>query len=116
MKIYIDLKIDLKIENCNFLELTNAFLGCLGVVFGQFIGQALRHYGSVYIENGKLNELLETELPLTWKQLNGSLSTNLHTIFGKICVPQLQIYIHHPNGKKESKNITRLLLGISAYQ
>lgn len=117
-KIKITVNLEINIENSNILHLTKQFMCSLVTVFSDLVSQALLHYGAVYKESGELNELLglAEEDYLTWKSLNGQLQTRLITTFGKIKIPQLQIYIHSPNKKKRSKNITRLLLGVPSYQ
>ena len=98
------------------MHLTQAFLLSLGPLFSQIISQAIRFYAESYKEKGELEEILAHDGKISWKTLNGKLSTNLHTIFGKIKVPQLQVYLHQADGKKAVKNITRVLLGVSRYQ
>lgn len=116
MKILIDVELEIEIKNCNLLHLSKVFLSSLGSVFSQIVGQALRHYGQVYRSNGELCAQLGHEGKISWKQLNGQLTTKLHTLFGKIEVPQLQLYLHQVDGSKKVKNVTRLLLGVSPYQ
>lgn len=116
MKIVIETKLEIEVKNCNLLHLTQVFFLSLGSVFSQIISQAVRFYAKEYKENGELAKILERDGKISWKILNGKLSTNLHTIFGKLKVPQLQVYLHQSDGSKEVKNITRILLGVSRYQ
>ncbi len=116
MKITLAINIDIEVENCNLLHLSQVFLKSLCGVFGQVVSQALRHYAQEYKESGVLAELLGQQGDVSWKSLEGKLQTRFHTIFGKIEVPQIQLYLHGSHGKKRSKNITRLLLGVSRYQ
>ena len=116
MKIVIDVKLEIEVKNCNLLHLSKVFLLSLSSVFSQIISQAVRHYGQEYKSNGKLADILEHQGKISWKNLNGELSTNLHTLFGKVKVPQLQVYLHQADGSKKVKNISRLLLGVSRYQ
>ncbi len=116
MKITLAVKIAIEIENCNLLGLSQIFLRSLCEVFGRLVSQALRHYAQTYKESGRLAELLDHQGGMSWKSLEGKLQTRFYTIFGKIDVPQIQVYLHESDGRKRSKNITRLLLGVSCYQ
>lgn len=116
MKIVIDVKLEIEVKNCNLSHLSKVFLLSLGSVFSQIISQALRCYAESYKGNGELAAMLEHSGKISWKTLNGKLSTTIHTLFGKIKIPQLQVYLHQADGSKKVKNVTRLLLGVSPYQ
>ncbi|MEM9850240.1 MAG: hypothetical protein AAF847_20275 [Bacteroidota bacterium] len=116
MKISIAVNLEIEVKNCNLLHLSKVFLSSLGSVFSQIVSEAVRHYGQEYKLSGELGAQLGHEGKISWKQLNGKLTTKLHTLFGKIEVLQLQVYLHQSDGSKQVKNVTRLLIGVSPYQ
>ena len=93
-------------------EITKAFLACLRRVFEELVTQVLYYFAEEYKNSGHLAELLGCQ-GVTRKSSTGWKRTFIHTIFGKIAVPQIQVQVKE-TGKK--RYITRLLFGIEARQ
>jgi hypothetical protein len=115
LKLTIEAKVNFEFHTCKLTHITGVFLLGLGKVFGEVISQVLHHFAQQYMESGQLKKLLGQSGKLSWKNLHGSAQTCLHTIFGKIWIPQLQVKIFNESGY-HTKCITRLLLGVSPHQ
>jgi len=100
--------IKLTLSGCTLKEIIRSFKNAIGQVFQSLVTQALLYYASRYKENGYLSELFGSS-EIIWKSSKGFRLTTIHTIFGKIRVPQLQIK-DKKTGKKHY--LTRFLLGI----
>jgi len=100
--------INLAVTGCTLKELVRCFKNAIGQLFQDIVTKALLYFATVYKEHGYLSEILGSS-DLIWKSSKGFRLTTIHTIFGKIRVPQLQIQ-DRETGKK--RYITRFLLGI----
>ena len=100
--------IHLTLTGCHLKELIKSFKNAIGQLFQTIVTEALLYFATKYKENGYLSELSGSS-EIIWKSSKGFRLTTIHTIFGKIKVPQLQIQ-DKQTGKK--LYITRLLLGI----
>jgi len=96
------------LNSCSLKDIIKAFKYILRPLFEQLVTATLLYYADRYKENGYLNKMLDFS-ELIWKSSQGYRLTIIHTIFGKIKVPQLQIQ-DKETGKKHF--ITRLLLDI----
>lgn len=102
--------INLIVTGCTLKELIKSFKDAIGQLFQAIVTEALLYFATRYKDNGYLSELLGFS-EIIWKSSTGYKLTTIHTIFGKIKVPQLQVK-DKKNGKK--RFITRLLLGIES--
>ena len=110
MKIKSEIKLELEVKNCNFKSITIIFLFGLKDLFQQFVTQVLLHYFNEYYDNGELNKILNID---NCKKKTSNGTTKFKTLFGDICVPQIQIRTVSENGKVHQISITRILLGVS---
>ncbi len=110
MKIYLESKIEIELENCNFQKITVAFLYSLNALFQEFVSKALLAYYEEYYRNGKLLIILNIE---NYSKKTTNKPTKFKTIFGDIWVPQIQIRTKLVNGKIHQMSITRILLGVT---
>ena len=102
------LKINLTLTGCTLKECIRSFKNAIGQVFQEIVTEALIYFAQRYKDNGYLSEMFGSS-EIIWKSSKGFRLTTIHTIFGKIRVPQLQIQ-DRETGKK--RYITRFLLGI----
>lgn len=110
MQIYLESKINIEVDNCNFKTITAAFLFAINGLFQEYITKVLLAYYNEYYENGKLALLLNID-NYSRKTTNGF--TKFKTFFGDIWVPQIQIRTKLENGKNRQISITRILLDVS---
>ena len=110
MKLELNVKLEIEVEDCNFKTLTTIFLFALSGLFQQFITQVLLYYFEKYYDNGKLKELLNID---NYRKKTSNNKTKFKTLFGDILVPQIQIRTVSKDGKEHQKSITRILLGVS---
>jgi len=101
-------KINLTLTGCTLKEIIRSFKNALGQVFQELVTEALIYFAQRYKDNGYLSEIFGSS-EIIWKSSKGFRLTTIHTIFGKIRVPQLQIK-DKKTGKKHY--LTRFLLGI----
>lgn len=108
MKVFVPVIIDIDIDSANLKDIINGFREALNPCFQNVVVQVLKYFAAKYMKDGTLNKMLCSS-KLTWKTSKGNEMTHIHTIFGKIQVPQLQVKDHD---RKRRPYITRLLLGI----
>jgi hypothetical protein len=102
------IRINLTLTSCTLKEIIRSFKNAIGQVFQELVTEALIYFASRYKDNGYLSAIFGSS-EIIWKSSKGFRLTTIHTIFGKIRVPQLQIK-DKKTGKKHY--ITRFLLGI----
>ena len=106
----IETNITFKVDNCNFKNITAIFFAALKQLFSEYAHKVLIHYFEEYYNNGELAQLLGVQ-SVARKTTNKK--TKFITIFGTIWLPQIQVRVVYPDGKKGQKSITRILLGVS---
>jgi len=108
LALKFSITINLTVTGCTLKELVKSFKNVIGQLFQVIVTEALLYFATRYKENGYLSQILGYS-DIIWKSSKGSRLTTIHTIFGKIKLPQLQIQ-DRETGKK--RYITRILLGI----
>ena len=108
MQVDVPITIHVDIDSPNLKQIINGFRDTLNPCFQTVVLQAVNYFAIKYMRQGTLAQMLHSS-KLTWKTSKGNEMTSIHTIFGKIRVPQLQVNDHE---RKERRYITRLLLGI----
>ena len=108
LELQFSVTMNLAVTGCTLKELVKAFKNVIGQLFQIIVTEALLYFATRYKENGYLSEILGSS-DIIWKSSKGYKLTTIHTIFGKIKVPQIQIQ-DKQTGKK--RYITRILLGI----
>ena len=100
--------VNITLNNSSLKDIVKAFKDIIRPLFEQLVTASLLYFANRYKESGYLNKMLGFS-DIIWKSSKGFRLTTIHTIFGKIKVPQIQIQ-DKQTGKKHY--ITRLLLGI----
>jgi hypothetical protein len=108
MQVVVPITVNVDIDSPNLKEIINGFRDALNPCFQTVVLQVLNYFALKYMREGTLAKMLHSS-KLTWKTSKGNEMTSIHTIFGKIQVPQLQVKDHERKGRRY---ITRLLLGI----
>lgn len=117
MQFEHEAKIVIKVESSNLEEILLSFLKSLAPVFGDLVSAILLHYALEYGINGHLSHLLGLSEgdKWHWKSKKGYKSITIHTLFGKVKLPNPVVEIVRQDGKKEKKVIGRKLLEVSSY-
>jgi hypothetical protein len=110
MTFYFKPELKIETKNCSFKEITICFLSSQRQLFEQFITEVLLYYFKYYLKTGELHRMLDVT-KITIKSTKNP--TKFKTLFGTICVPQIQVRAYGADGIPHQVSITRQLLGIS---
>jgi hypothetical protein len=117
MQFEHEVKLVIKVESSNLEEILLAFLKTLGPLFGDLVRMIMVHYALEYGKTGRLSTILglcEGD-KWHWKSKQGYQSITIHTLFGKVKLPNPVVEIVRQDGRREKRVLGRKLLEVSAY-